>query len=121
MLNVLLAYDKSKNDRLIRLAEQMANWILENGVDSVEHEIALLNFLQIARRQRSLTLDEIQKLSVITENGDTREDIKVGAYLLLGNQPAAQMHLDKLSKDIQDAFRDYPIFYFWNEQKEFIP
>lgn len=118
MLNILSAYDKTKNEKLLRLAEQMADWIFENGADLLGDDIAYLNIKQIARRQRDLTLDEIQKLYAITENGDASEEIKVGAYLLLGNQLAAQMHFNKIAEDIKAAFKEYPIFYFWQEQKE---
>jgi len=118
MLNILLAYDKSKKEKLLRLAEQMAEWIFESETDIVDYDIALLNKLQIAKRQRELSEDEILELCILTENNNTREDIKVGAYLLLGNQPAAQMHFDKLENNLQIAFKEYPIFYFWKLQKE---
>ena len=118
MLNILSAYDKTNNQELLRVAEKMADWIYENGRESFDKDIALLNVLQIARRQRELNLDEIQKLCDLVENGNTREDIKVGTYLLLGNQAAAQVHLNKLSEQEQDDFKEYPIFKFWKVNRE---
>jgi hypothetical protein len=69
--------------------------------------------LQIVRRERELNIDEIKQLCAITENPKMSEDTKVGAYLLLDNQIAAQIHFDSLDKDMQEDFKKYPIFYFW--------
>ncbi len=51
------------------------------------------------------------------ENSETREDCLIGAYLLLGQQQAAEMHFARLSKSEQNNFKEYPIYHFWKDKK----
>lgn len=50
----------------------------------------------------------------MAEDSTISEDCRVGAYLLLDQQNAAEIHFEKLSKDQQENFKTYPIYYFWN-------
>lgn len=113
MLNMISAYDKNKNANLLKVAKNFAEWIFNDCKDNIPNEIKLLNILQIVCRERELNIDEIKQLCAITENPKMSEETKVGAYLLLDNQIAAQIHFDLLDKDIQEEFKKYPIFYFW--------
>lgn len=113
MLNMLSAYDVNKNKELLKVAKDMAEWILKEDKNNIEYEIKLLNYLQIVRRERSLKIDEVKLLCSLTESSKTSEEIKVAAYLLLGNQIAAEMHFLTLNNELQNAFRCYPIFVFW--------
>lgn len=115
MLNMVSAYDENENTKLLKVAKSFAEWILNEDKNVLPYEIKLLNLLQIVRRERELNIDEVKQLCAITENPLTREDIKVGAYLLLDNQMAAQIHFDILDKDMKKAFKKYPIFAFWKE------
>ncbi len=74
--------------------------------------------MQIVKRKRELTLQEVQKLCEIAESSESKEDLKVGAYLLLSNQVAAQVHFNKLTEEEQESFKTYPIYYFWTETAE---
>ena len=38
------------------------------------------------------------------------EESKIGAYILLGNTPAAKYHLSKLNAESQEVFKAYPIY-----------
>lgn len=115
MLNMISAYDENRNEKLLKTAKSFSEWIFNEDRNIIPYEIKLLNLLQIVKRERELNIDEVKQLCAITENALTREDIKVGAYLLLGNQMAAQIHYDLLDKDMQEAFKEYPIFVFWKE------
>lgn len=117
MLNMIDAYDENKNAKLLQVAKSFAEWILNDDRDVLPYEIKLLNLLQIVRRERELNIDEVKQLCLITENSLTGDDIKVGAYLLLDNPIVAQMHFNMLDKDMQEAFKKYPIFAFWKERK----
>jgi hypothetical protein len=116
MLNMISAYDENKNAKLLKVAKSFAQWILNEDKDVLNYDIKLLNFLQIVRRERELNIDEVKQLCAITENSLTREDVKVGAYLLLDNQKAAQIHFQMLDKEMQEAFKTYPIFAFFKER-----
>lgn len=116
MLNMISAYDENKNAKLLKVAKGFAQWILNEDKDVIPYDIKLLNFLQIVRRERELNIDEVKQLCAITENSLTREDVKVGAYLLLDNEMAAQIHFQILDKEMQEAFKTYPIFAFLKER-----
>ena len=115
MLTVLKAYDKCHKPQLLQVAEEMAIWLSTFSGDDFDYQVRLLNLLQIQKRKRALTTDELQQLCEITESADSREDIKVGAYLLMDNQIAAKIHFAKLTPEIQTELEQYPIFHFWKE------
>ena len=49
------------------------------------------------------------------ETPGVREDVLVGAYLLLDQQAAAEVHFEKLDEQLKEEFKKYPIFHFWKE------
>ena len=90
-----------------------SDWIMTAPEEDMDHNISLLNKLQIVKRLRSLNDDEEKELINIIEKPNVREDVLVGAYLLLDQQAAAKIHFNKLDKEQQDILKGYPIFYFW--------
>ncbi len=120
MLIMLTAYDEGecKNKKLLELAKDLAKWIMNEDKEELSFEIKLINYLQIIRRERQFNIDEVKQLCSITEDRLMGEDVKTGAYLLLGNQLAAEVHFFKMEPDLQEAFKKYPIYKFWNKVKE---
>lgn len=121
LLKMLSAYDegKDKNKQLFQLTKDLAQWIFESDNEEiVPYDVKLLNVLQIVKRERELNRDEIKQLIAITESSTDREDIKTAAYLLLGNQNAAEIHFDKLDEEWKEGFKQYPICRFWNTKKD---
>ena len=114
LLDLISAYDKSGGRcEIINTATSFSDWIMTAPEEDMDHNISLLNKLQIVKRLRSLNDDEEKELVNIIENPDVREDVLVGAYLLLDQQAAAKIHFNKLDKEQQDLLKGYPIFYFW--------
>lgn len=111
VLKMLLAYDKKTSTKLLDVARSITNWLFEQG--NIDRDIIMLNQLQITRRQRSLNKEELIQLCNLIERGEVTEDVKVGAYLLLGNKVAAEMHFLKLTSESQENFKRYPIYKFW--------
>lgn len=122
LLDVLLAYDESKDDRkdLLVAAQKFATWLNELPVEETQlpKEICELNKLQVLKRERYLTKAEKRLLWQIAEKPHQREDIKVGAYLLLDNQEAAEMYYEHLSQEDQESFKEFPVYRFWNSKLE---
>ena len=75
----------------------------------------MLNMLQVAKRKRELTLDEVRYLINLTESDTANREVKVGAYILLGNSIATQVHLEKMGKEEQQRFKEYPIYHLINQ------
>lgn len=121
MLTMLSAYDEvgEKNKNLLKVAKDFAEWILNEDKEEVlPYEIKLFNYLQIIHRERELNIDEVRQLCSITEDNSMGEDIKTAAYLLLGNQLAAEIHFEKIEREMQEGFKKYPIYEFWDKVVE---
>lgn len=119
LLNMLKAYDKSKCTRseYLNAAREFAEWLMNASDEYLPYEVRKLNQLQIILRERALTTAEQKEIYAIIEGSRTREDVLVGAYLLLGAQPAAEMHFALMEPSMQVEFVKYPIYSFWNESK----
>ena len=117
LLEMLLAYDESADARLLEAITDISKWLLDASDSTLPYEIRLLNWLQSVKRQRQLTSDEKWALCSITERDGQREDILVGAYLLLENQVAAELHFERLDSDAQENFTKYPIYRYWKKQQ----
>ncbi|MBR6523547.1 MAG: hypothetical protein IKT39_02935 [Clostridia bacterium] len=119
LLELLLAYDKAngkRREKIIEVCNKFSEWICQSPNDEFDYEIKTLNRLQVIKRQRKFTLDEIGVLYGLVENSSTREDSRVGAYLLLDQQQAAEIHFAKLPEEEQNNFRGYPIYHFWKQE-----
>jgi len=115
---LLKAYDKAKGNRKEKLLETCKNfstWILEAPEKEVEYQVKILNSLQTIKRYRKFNKEEIEKLYSIVENKDSDESSIVGAYLLLDQQQAAEIHFARLNEEEQKNFKEYPIYTFWKD------
>ena len=77
-----------------------------------------LNFYQVLKRQGSLAKEQKEDLFNIADNQQQNKMIRVGAYLLLDNQLAAERLFDELDTDVKQEFQMFPIFRFWVEDKQ---
>jgi hypothetical protein len=112
ILDMIDSYDQSKKLILLETSLKLINWILENKC-LADHEIYLLNKIQIIKRMRTLSDDELSQLhNIITTSKN--EKYLTGAYLLLGDISMAKFHLKKLSITDQNEFKEYPIYLFLN-------
>ena len=123
LLEILHAYDNSievyRKRQLIYGAQAIIDWLIKND-NAIPDEVHLLNELQIIKRQRSLNEEEIEHLNVVIETGNEREDILTGAYLLLDNQVSAERHFNKMNSQLQESFKQYPIFHYWKSKEDII-
>ena len=112
MLNILRGYDeqKEKDEHLLDLAEAVCSW-LSLDKETVEYPILRLNQLQIEKRRRSLTTQEIIELGKFTGT-EYPANIRCGAYLLMDDSAEAQKCLDELSPETQKEFITFPICHF---------
>lgn len=116
LLDLLNAYDKAegtRKEKLLKTCKDFSSWISEATENELDPPIKILNVLQTTKRYRDFNIDEIGALYSMVENKDTREDCMVGAYLLLEQQQAAEIHFAKLSEEEQRNLKEYPIYHFW--------
>lgn len=120
LLELLLAYDKTNGSKsiLLNTAKDFAEWLMSAPEDVLPYKVRLLNKLQIIRREREFSIDEVKELYAIIEDSTSREEVLVGGYLLLGSQEAAEIHFAKLDPKLQEDFKTWPIYKFWTRTKE---
>ena len=112
MLDLISAYDLSCRQEFINTAKDFSEWILSEDNEDIPLHIKRLNHLQIIKRIREFSLDEIRELYLITEDSSATEQVLVGAYLLLGQQAAADIHFEKLTPEEKEEFKTFPIYRF---------
>ena len=116
LLSLLNAHDEVRRAEMLSAAIELAEWILYNNSGAaLAANIALMNYYQAIRREREFTKEEQIELQRIVEEPSVEEKFKIGAYLLLGNQVAAEIHFARLSVDEQERFKEWPIYHFWGE------
>jgi hypothetical protein len=115
LLDLLIAHDMCGGSKsiLLKTASDFAEWLMEADENYLPYYIRCLNRLQVIRRQREFTPDEIGELCKITESSSSCEEALVGAYLLLDNQIAAKLHFENLELEKKELFKKYPIYHFW--------
>lgn len=112
VLDMIGAYDEqAKHDeRLLDLAEKICDWL--RSIESmVNHDVLLLNKLQITKRRRKFSTSEIVNLAKLTES-KYPPATRCGAYLLMDADKEAQMCFDEFSPVEQEEFLKYPICHF---------
>ena len=115
LLDLLLAYDKSENQSILNSAYEFAEWILTDSGNSMPLNIKTLNMLQVVKRMRAFTEEEIKTLYQITADREASNSVFVGAFLLLGQQLPAEMYFSKMEASEQEEFMKYPIYHFWQK------
>ena len=112
LLNILRGYDeqKVKDECLLELAETICNW-LSMDKENIDYPILRLNQLQIEKRRRSLTTQEIIEIAKFAD-AENPANIRCGAYLLLEDSAEAQKCFDELPLETQKEFITYPICHF---------
>ncbi len=119
VLRLLTAYDKSNDMRkdLLQTARDLAEWLVAAEIDENTLDLARrkINLWQTLKRISPLDRDIQKDAFQLAEDSSQSEDIRVGAYLILDNQFAAESHFALLPKETQEEFKKYPIFRYWRE------
>lgn len=117
LLHMLKAYDELKmSDNLekskftIEVAQSLAQWLLKHERDNSMIAIHQLNILQIIKRQRTFTKNEVNLLLQLSQNNS--DMVKAGAFLLLDKLDVAQFVIQQFPEDMKARFMDFPIAIF---------
>lgn len=114
LLEMLDAYDESNDKRkdIISAAIELAEW-LRHEDPFCPTDLKLINHLQTIKRTRNLDSDERRQLIETIEQSDNLEEqVYIGAYLLLDQHDAAQLHFLRMKEDEREHFLRYPIHRF---------
>lgn len=105
-VEILSAYDTTKNEKYYDMATLLITKLLEVEKDN---ESGIINRLQLLKRKRELSEEEISELEKLEEK--TENDMIVCAiHILLENRHKAKRLIDQLSEEDQKIFKSYPIY-----------
>lgn len=116
MLCMLKAYDKKPSLELLTAARQLSDWMQEYP-ELISKEIATLNRLQIVLRERQLSYQEKSEIYAILATSSD-EFIRLGSFILLGEQSEAKAILDALDEEKAKSFAEFPIYKFYRSPEE---
>lgn len=105
VLEVLKAYDITKNNDLLQYAKYLIDLLLKY---ESYNPVYYINYAQILKRENKLTDNNLAKLVDIRDNNDEIE-IKLGCNLLLGNTNEINILLKKIDAKTLEIFKQYPI------------
>lgn len=109
-LELIKAYDQSKDESFLDSANKFFDWIEEKN--GIPQEIIMINQLQIALRRRKLSYEENCQLHDLIKT-TTDLSVKCCAFLLLDQQEEAQKILDSFDEETLMYFKEFPIYYFY--------
>ena len=119
---MLKAYDtiNDKNSarckKLLKASMKLCQWLLVHNPDPDRDVIYRLNHLQIIKRERELTTEELDYLSDIISSGHIKPNVKVGACLLAEAKDDFQSQYELCTDMERQEIESFPIWHF----KQFI-
>jgi hypothetical protein len=109
VLEMIAAYDVSKNMIILETALKIIDLIINKN--HITEPLYIINKLQIIKRMKDFTDDEISLLNDIIKDSNENKII-TGAYALLDNKELANNYYAKMSVQEQNDFKECPISIF---------
>lgn len=109
ILDLLKMYDSTGNDTFMNTASELLDYLQENEPDNDAYRI---NRIQIEKRCRELSKDELRYLKVLKADGKSTQ-FQLAASILLESYQEAQLLYDELPDSEKELFNEYPIMHLW--------
>lgn len=111
-LELLFAYDESRDKKYLNCAERLFTWIISKNLNNKIND--RLNMIQCHMRNNNVSdIDKEYLLTLLTENCNSEQ--KLACYILLNMKEGAQKLYNQLSIDEQEYFISYPIGYLYKQ------
>ena len=111
LVRIISAYDKieetNKKLELLKWANQLSDWNIAHSHDKPR---TMINHLQLKQRQEELSDVDVEKLNSLLLKYQTEAEICFGIAVLLGTRRQADLYWKKMSGDMQEAYKDFPIY-----------
>lgn len=109
------AFDKTQQTIFIELARETLDKLKQeyHSRDNFWNSL-FLNDMQLIKRQRTLTQEEVNLLDELISSSKISEH-RVAAYLLKDDFDNAVKEFNTLSQHEQERFKTYPMFKFWKK------
>lgn len=117
LLSMIAAYDEMDENNpkrylLYDTSLSLAKWLMEKDKNEGWHIIYKLNYYQILKRQPGLTEDDIKELKQLQLESNENTLVQCGVSLLLEDRTSFEYYWEKLPKEEQEEFVNYPIYKF---------
>ena len=116
--DVLEEKDAERSRKLLEEALKLNEWLIENDPKPEMKNVNLVNKIQIVKRQRGLSGDDVVELErMLTEKG-MEDSLRVGVNLLLDRQNEAEAIFGTLPEEEKKRLREFPIWRYWRTAME---
>ena len=105
--------DTERSKKLLDEALKLDEWLLGNDPRPDFNPVHVINKMQILKRQRELSNEELLQLEQILKNDKIEVPIKVAVNLLLGNHKEVDELFATLSDEDRNAMLAFPIWKFY--------
>lgn len=107
--------DAERSKKLLDEALKLDEWLIDNDPRPEFNPVHVINKMQIFKRQRELSNEELEQLKHILKNDKIEIPIKVAVNLLLGNQKEVEELFATLPDEDKDAMQAFPIWKFYKQ------
>lgn len=116
--DVLEEKDAERSRKLLEEALKLNDWLIENDPKPEMKNVNLVNKIQIVKRQRGLSGDDVVELErMLTEEG-MEDSLRVGVNLLLDRQNEAEAIFGTLPEEEKKRLREFPVWRYWRTAME---
>lgn len=105
--------DVDRSKKLLEEALKLSEWLFINDPRPDYKCVHVINKMQILKRQRKLSIKEIQQLEEILKMDKLEVPIEVAVNLLLENQKEVEELLSTLPVEEKNALQLFPIWKFY--------
>jgi len=106
-------HDAERSKKLLDEALKLDEWLIGNDPRLDFNPVHVINKMQILKRQRELSNDELHHLEQILKIDEIEVPIKVAVNLLLGNQKEVEELFATLPDEDKNAMQAFPIWKFY--------
>jgi hypothetical protein len=108
-------HDAERSKKLLDEALKLDEWLIGNDPRLDFNPVHVINKMQILKRQRELSNDELHHLEQILKIDEIEVPIKVAVNLLLGNQKEVDELFATLSDEDKNTMQAFPIWKFYKQ------
>lgn len=115
MLKAYDAIDNKDSERgkdLLKASLKLCQWLQKHNPDPDKEVIYRLNYLQIIKRERQFSTEELGYLNYVINSEDIRPNVKVGACLLAEAKEEFQSMYDQCNDQERQEIEGFPIWHF---------
>ncbi len=112
VLELISLFDNSGNNKALDVATQLLNYLRKHN--NLQEDLYRINQIQIEKRRRNLSKEEVQYLISLKESGIPIQ-FQLAANILLESFQEASVVYDQLSEPEKQHFDAFPIRTLWKK------